>query len=83
MDATPLKDGNGKELCRLHDTVQQHLRALKAMDHEPSGPFVTSILELKLDADTMFEWQRYSQDYLGVPHYQKLLEAGFDSNHHK
>ena len=58
MDAKPLTDGSGKKLRQLHDTVQQHLRAFKAMDYEPSGPFVTSILELKLDADTMFEWQR-------------------------
>ncbi len=31
-EAPSLKDGSGKELRRLHDTVQQHLRALKAMD---------------------------------------------------
>ena len=74
MNAKPLTDGSGKELRQLHDTVQQHLRALKAMDYEPSGPFVTSILELKLDADTMFEWQRYSQKELDVPHYQELLK---------
>ncbi len=61
MEAASLKEGTGKELRRLHDTVQQHLRALKAMDHEPSGTFITSVLELKLDASTMFEWQRHSQ----------------------
>lgn len=68
------KDGSGKELRRLHDTVQQHLRALKAMGEEPSGAFVTSILELKLDQMTMIEWQKASQDSVGVPHYTKLLE---------
>ena len=67
-------DGSGKELRRLHDVVQQHLRALKAMDYEPSGPFITSVLELKLDVNTMFEWQKHSQDSTDVPHYQKLLE---------
>ena len=61
MDAPPLKDGNGKELRRLHDLVLQHLPALKAMDYDPSGPFITSILELKLDTNTVFEWQKYSQ----------------------
>ena len=40
------KDGTGRELRCLYDTVQKHL---KAMEYEPSGPFVTSILELKLD----------------------------------
>ena len=59
---------------RLHDTVQQHLRALKAMDYEPPGPFVTSILELKLDTNTMFEWQRHSQGSASVPHYKEFLD---------
>ena len=34
LEAPPLVVGNGKELRRLHDTVQQHLRALKVMDCE-------------------------------------------------
>lgn len=74
MDAPALKDGSGKEVRRLHDTVQQHLRALKALGNEPSGPFITSMLELKLDTNTAFEWHKYSQDSEEVPHYSKLLE---------
>ena len=74
IDAPSLKDGSGKELRRLHDTVNQHLRALKAMDYEPSGHFVTSLLELKLDPGTMFEWQKYSQESTTVPHFNALLE---------
>ena len=74
LEAAGLKDGTGYELRHLHDTVQQHLRALKAMSYEPSGHFITSVLELKLDTNTMFEWQKFSQDLPGVPHYQKLLE---------
>ena len=74
LEAPPLKDSSGKELRRLHDAVQQHLRALKAMNYEPSGLFITSVLELKLDVNTMFEWQRHSQDDTDVPHYHKLLE---------
>ena len=30
LEAPPLKSGDGRELRRLHDTVQQHIRALKA-----------------------------------------------------
>ena len=74
LNAPSLKEGSGKELRNLHDTVQQHLRALKAMDYEPSGPFITSILELKLDTMTMFEWQKHSQSSTEVPHYQHLVE---------
>ena len=74
VDAPSLKDSNGRELRRLHDAVSQHLRALKTMDCEPSGSFVTSLLELKLDTTTMFEWQKYSQEAPSVPHYSTLLE---------
>ena len=74
LETPSLKDGNGKELRRLHDAAQQHLRALKALGHEPSGSFITSLLELKLDVNTMFEWQRHSQDAADVPPYQQLLD---------
>ena len=60
LEASQLKDGSGKELRRLHDMIQQHLQALRAMDHEPSGPFITSAIELKLDTNTLFEWQKFS-----------------------
>ena len=49
IDEPLLKDGSGKELHRLHDTVNQHHCTLKAMDYEASGPSVTSLLEFKLD----------------------------------
>jgi hypothetical protein len=73
-EAPTLKDGTGKELRRLHDTTQQHVRALKAMGYDPPGPFITSLLELKLDTNTMFEWQRHSQESTDVPHFSKLME---------
>ena len=74
LDTPSLKEGNGKELRRLHDTVQQHLRALKAMDYEASGPFITSVLELKLDQNTLFEWHNHSGEPTVVPHYNDLLD---------
>ena len=64
----------GRELRRLHDCLQQHLRALKAMGHDPSGPFLTSTIELKLDQNTMFEWQKYSQKSTTVQDYRDILE---------
>ena len=69
LEAAPLKDGTGKELRKLHDTIQ-HLRALKGMGHEPSGPYITSTVELKLDQNTMFEWQKHSQKCESIPPYQ-------------
>ena len=73
VEAPSLKDGTGKELRTLHDTVVQHLRALKALGHEPSKQFITSLLELKLDPTTMFEWQRHSQEHSEVPDCDVLL----------
>ncbi len=69
-----LRDGSGKELRRFHDTVKQHLRALKAMKEDPTGSFITALLELKLDKDTMFEWRKASQDNKTTPHYNDLLD---------
>ena len=73
LETPSLKDGTGKELRRLHDIAQQHQRALKALGHEPSGSFITSLLELKLDVNTMFEWQRHSQVSTDVPHLQGFV----------
>ena len=58
--------------CKLlnHDMVQQHIWALKAMEHEP---FLTSPIEFKLDSTMMFEWQRLTQDSIDIPHFQNLL----------
>ena len=73
-EATPLKDGIGKEIRAFHDLVIQHLKALKSLGHEPSQAFITSLLEMKLDATTMFEWQKHSQDHTDVPDYQNRLD---------
>ena len=70
VEATPLRHGTGKEICALHDFVVQHLRALKSLGHKPSQ---ASLLEMKLDSTTMFEWQRRSQDHADVLDYQELL----------
>ncbi len=42
------------------------------MDNDLSGVFITSVIELKLDTDTLFEWQRHSQTQGKTPHYYDL-----------
>ena len=76
IDTPPLKEGNGKELRRLHDNIQQHVRALKTLGCDLPGKLVTPMIELKLDVDTLtlFEWQKHSQPSPDVPHYEELLE---------
>ena len=74
VDTPPLKEGSGRELRRLHDNVQQHVRALKTLGCDLPGKFLTSLIELKLDVDTLIEWQKHSQAETDVPHYQDLLD---------
>ena len=74
VDAPPLKEGTGKELKQLHDTMQQHVRALKTLGCELPGKFITSMIELKLDVDTLFEWQKHSQANMDIPHFHDLLD---------
>ena len=74
VEVTEPKEGSAKELRRLHDVSSQHLQALKVMGYDPSGPFVTSLIESKLDRSTMFERQRYTQENSDVPHYAWILE---------
>ena len=62
LDAQAIKDGCGKELQQLHDVITQHLSALRAMDYDIPGHFITSVLELKLDTNTMFEWLKMAQN---------------------
>ena len=74
LDAPALKEGSGKKLRRLHDTMQQHVRALKTLGYDLLGKFITSMIELKLDVDTLFEWQKHSQASTDLPYYQDLLD---------
>ena len=69
-----MKDGNGKELRRLHDVLGQHLRALGAMEYSPWNHLMTSIIKLKLDQETLFEWERHTQGKKQVPDRRDLLD---------
>ena len=70
----PLKEGSGKELRKLHDNIKQHTRALKTLGCDLPGQFLTSMIELKLDVDTLFECQKHSQTETDVPDYQDILD---------
>ena len=85
VEAPVLNKGNGKNLRRMHDICSQHLWALKAMKYEPSGVFVTALLEMKLNQSTMFKWQKHTQRKADVPHFMdselhKSKSQSFRSN---
>ena len=56
VEAPSLKERSTcrRELRRLHDVLSWHLCALTTL--HPYGPFVTVLVELKLDQATNFEW---------------------------
>ena len=60
MIVSKIREGSGKEI--------------RAMGQDPSGPFITTFLELKLDQNTLFEWQKCSQGSKDIPHCTKILE---------
>ena len=74
IEVPSLRDNSAKEIRCLHDVLQQHLCALKAMKKEPSSPFITSLIEMKLDNDTRFECQKHSQASDDMPDYNDLLK---------
>ena len=74
LETPSLKDGSGKELRHLHDTLQQHLHALDATECDPLSRFITSTIQLKLDPNTLFEWQKHTQTVTDVPPFPDILE---------
>jgi thiamine pyrophosphate-dependent acetolactate synthase large subunit-like protein len=52
MEYPPVKEGDTKDLKKLHTTWTQHIRALADLGHVIDSAFLTSILERKLDKDT-------------------------------
>ena len=55
-------------------TSPNNMCALKVMKYETFTSFVTSILELKLDQATMFEWQWHTQGFMTLPEYGELFK---------
>ena len=74
LEAPPNKDGSAKELRRLHDTLNQHVRALKSMKYDSFDTFITAAAELKFNQSAMREWQKFCRDCESVPPYSALLK---------
>ena len=74
LEAPPLKDDSTKVLRRLHDTLNQHLRALKAMEHNCFDTFITAAAELKFNQLATCKWQKFSRDCDSISPYSALLK---------
>lgn len=63
-----------EELRKLHDTLQHHLRSLKAMEQLDFERFMTALGDCKLDSLTIVDWQKSIQTEKDVPGHEKVLE---------
>ena len=70
-----LKEGSGKELRKLHDMMLQNIRAHDTMGYSTDPKFMTSLIQLKLDATTSFAWREASKELLKeVPACEAILK---------
>ena len=75
LEYPKLKDGNRKELRRLHDTMLQDLRALKTIGDPLDTRLITSMIQLKLEPTMSFAWREASRDVIeDVPSYEDILK---------
>ena len=74
LHAPSLKAHNGRELRKLYDTCNQHIRAIKAFEAYDIDTFLTVVMELKLDEVTKLRWMEYSNDSKTTPPHSELLK---------
>ena len=73
VQAPLLKANNGKELQRLYDLWNQHIRAIKAFDAYDIDTFLTAIMEQKLGEATKLKWMEHSNESKTMPPNTNLL----------
>ena len=74
VHALPMKADNGRELQRLYDRWNQHIRAIKAFDAYDIDTFLTAIMELKLGETTKLKLMEHINDSTKTPPYTDLLK---------
>ena len=65
LTVSPVQNGTSTELRQLHDTLQHHLRSLKAMDKLDIEHFMTALGESKLDP-LQQQQQQQQQDLFAI-----------------
>ena len=74
LPAPALKAHNGRELQKLYDICNQHIRAIKAFYFYDIDTFLTIVMELKLDEVTKLWWMEYTNDSKTTPSHSELLK---------
>ena len=71
-------------MCRLHDHLQQHIRALKVSGDYSIDTYLTVATELKLYEDTRLRWTEHSSKCEKTPPCKELLEfLDVQAQHHE
>ena len=69
-----IKTGSGKELRHFHDVLSRHVGSLRNIKGDTFGAYLSVSMEMKLDQESKFAWQKYTYDKRDVPSIDELLE---------
>ena len=72
VQAPPFKANNSRELLKLYNLCNHHIRTIKASDHYSIDTFLTIVMELKLD--TKQKWVEFSNNSLTMLQHSVLLK---------
>ena len=73
VQAPPMNADNGKEIRRLYDLWNQHVRVIKAFNVYNINAFLTAIMERKLGEATKLKWMEHSDESKTTSPYTDLL----------
>ena len=74
LQAPVLKFHSNKELRKLYDLCNQHIRAIKASEQYDLNTFLTVVMELKLDEASRLEWLEFTNESQTTPTQDKMLK---------
>ena len=74
VQAPPMRADSGRELQRLYNLWNQHIRAIKGFDAYNNNTFLTAVMELKLGETTKLEWMEHSNETKTMPPYMDQLQ---------
>ena len=73
LQAPVMKSNSGRELRRLYDLCNQHIRAIKASEHYDLDTFLTVVMELKLDEASRQKWMEFTNESQMTPTQDEML----------
>ena len=69
-----MKSNSGRELRRLYDHCNQHIRAIKASEHCDLDTLLSVVMELKLDEASRQKWMEFTNESQMTPTQDEMLK---------